>query len=124
MFLLDALGSGAYTEVVHGAQENIMSNNAADLDTSDTTPELNSFLRAVGARIQRVREFRGISRTSLGEAALGLTGPSANTSVNAIETHGAGTRISTIYKIARVLEVSPGFLLDGGDLVVSRTEKF
>lgn len=105
-----------------------MSNNAsshtADLDTADTTPELSMFLIVVGQRIQRVREFRGMSRTALGEAALGLTGPSANTSVNAIETHGAGTRISTIYKIARVLEVSPGFLLDGGDLVVSRTEKF
>ena len=105
-----------------------MSNNASSLtpdhDTADTTPELSAFLVAVGQRIQRVREFRKMSRTSLGEVALGLTGPSANTSVNAIETHGGGTRISTIYKIARVLEVSPGFLLDGGDLVVSRTERF
>jgi hypothetical protein len=37
---------------------------------------------------------------------------------------GGGTRISTIYKIAAILDVSPGFLLDGGDLVVKRTERF
>ena len=96
-----------------------------DLDTEGTADfdGLQPFLVAVGQRIQKVREFRGLSRTELGER-LGLQGNSRNTGVYAIEMSGGGTRISTIYRIACILDVSPGFLLDGGDLVVKRTERF
>ncbi len=96
-----------------------------DLDTEDTTgfDGLQTFLTGVGQRIQKVREFRGMTRKELGER-LGLTGTSANTSVYSLEVGGGGIRISTIYKVACILDVSPGFLLDGGDLVVKRTERF
>jgi DNA-binding XRE family transcriptional regulator len=113
---------------VQGAQENynvtISQNDIDNTDTLDALDtELRQFLVAVGQRILKVREFRNMSRKELGEA-IGSVGASANTTVYAIEMNGAGTRISTIYKIARVLDVSPGFLLDGGDLVVKRTERF
>ena len=97
--------------------------NQPDLESAEFLPELAPFLAAVGQRIQKVREFRGMSRKEMGEA-LGLVGNSANTSVYAIEVNGGGTRISTIFRIACILDVSPGFLLDGGDLVVKRTERF
>ena len=95
----------------------------SDANNSIEFDGLQPFLVSVGQRIQKVREFRGLSRTDLGER-LGLQGNSRNTGVYAIEMSGGGTRISTIYKVAAILDVSPGFLLDGGDLVVKRTERF
>jgi len=97
--------------------------NQNDLENADYVPEVAAFLSTVGQRIQKVREFRGMTRKEMGEA-LGLLGNSANTGVYAIEVNGGGTRISTIYRIARILDVSPGFLLDGGDLIIKRTERF
>jgi transcriptional regulator with XRE-family HTH domain len=85
--------------------------------------EVESFLSGVGQRIQKLREFRGMTRKEFGEA-LGLSGNSANTGVYALEVGGAATRIDTIYKSAKILNVTPGFLLDGGDLQINRVETF
>lgn len=84
--------------------------------------ELETFLRQVGERIERVRTIRGMSRKELG-VAIGSTEVSANPTINAVETRGQGTQIDTIFKIAQALNVTPGFLLDGGDLTISRTER-
>jgi transcriptional regulator with XRE-family HTH domain len=88
-----------------------------------TTPDMTEFLDTVAERIQKVREFRGMSRRELGEA-LGLSGNSANTSVYAIEVGGNSPRLGTIYKLAKALDVSPGFLLDGGELKVAKSSNF
>jgi len=84
-----------------------------------TEEEVDVFLKKVGERIQSVREFRGMTRRAFGEA-MGLKGESANTGVYALEVNGGATRLDTLYKAARILDVSPGFLLDGGDLKVER----
>jgi transcriptional regulator with XRE-family HTH domain len=84
-----------------------------------TEEDVEAFMKKVGERIQQVREFRGLTRREFGEA-MGLRGESANTGVYALEAHGRGTRIDTIYKAAHILNVSPGFLLDGGELKVER----
>jgi transcriptional regulator with XRE-family HTH domain len=76
-------------------------------------------MKKVGERIQQVREFRGMTRRGFGEA-MGLKGESANTGIYALEANGRGTRIDTVYKAARILDVSPGFLLDGGELKIER----
>jgi transcriptional regulator with XRE-family HTH domain len=90
---------------------------------SEEVNEVESFLSGVGQRIQKIREFRGLTRKQLGEA-IGLHGNSANTGVYAIEVGGAATRIDTVYKVAKILGVTPGFLLDGGDLQINRVETF
>lgn len=84
-----------------------------------TEEEVDGFTKKVGERIQQVREFRGMTRRAFGEA-MGLKGESANTGVYALEVNGGATRLDTIYKAARILDVSPGFLLDGGELKVER----
>ena len=90
--------------------------------TSDS-PDLSAFLIAVGERVRNVREFRGLTRRELGEA-IGLQGNSANTGIYALEVQGGATRIDTIFKVARVLNVKPGFLLDGGDLRIEQVKTF
>jgi len=85
--------------------------------------ELPVFLASVGDRIRKLREFRGMSRAELGEA-IGLSGPSANTGIYALENNGNATRADTLFKVARVLGVSPGFLLDGGELRIEQTKAF
>lgn len=87
------------------------------------SPELSAFLTSVGDRVRNIREFRGLSRRELGEA-IGLRGNSANTGVYALEVQGGATRIDTIFKVARVLGVKPGFLLDGGDLRIEQVKTF
>lgn len=82
--------------------------------------EVEEFLNKVGARIAKVREFRGMSRKDLG-LAIGMKEASANAGIYAVETGGHGTQIDTIFRIANALAVSPGFLLDGGELTVSTT---
>ena len=84
--------------------------------------DLDTFLRQVGERIERVRTIRGLSRKELG-LAIGSTEVSANPTINAIETRGQGTQIDTIFKIAAALGVTPGFLLDGGELTITRSER-
>lgn len=84
-----------------------------------TEEEVEAFMKKVGERIQQVREFRGMTRRAFGEA-MGLKGESANTGIYALEANGRGTRIDTVYKAARILDVSPGFLLDGGELKIER----
>jgi transcriptional regulator with XRE-family HTH domain len=79
---------------------------------SNTIPD---FLTAVGQRIEKVRELRGLTRDELAtRAAMTYAG------VYAVETKGHGTQIDTLYKIAVALDVSPGFLLDGGSITVTR----
>ncbi len=85
--------------------------------------EVNAFLATVGERIQKVREFRGLTRREFGEA-LGLKGNSASTGIYALETGGNATRLDTLYKSARILGVTPGFLLDGGELKVEKSSTF
>lgn len=89
----------------------------------DTSEDVTAFVLSVGARVQKVREFRGLTRRELG-LAIGLTGNSANTGVYAIEVSGNALRIDTIFKVATALDVTPGFLLDGGEMKVFRTESF
>lgn len=84
-----------------------------------TEEGVEAFMKKVGERIQQVREFRGMTRRAFGEA-MGLKGESANTGVYALEVNGAATRIDTLYKVALLLNVTPGFLLDGGELKVER----
>lgn len=84
-----------------------------------TEEEVDAFTRKVGERIQQIREFRGMTRRAFGEA-MGLKGESANTGIYALEVNGGATRLDTIYKAARILDVTPGFLLDGGELKVER----
>jgi transcriptional regulator with XRE-family HTH domain len=81
--------------------------------------DLEAFLLAVGTRVQRVREARGLSRRDLG-LAIGSTETSANAAIHGIETGGRATQIDTIFKVAAALNVSPGFLLDGGELNIVR----
>ncbi len=81
--------------------------------------ELEAFVLGVGTRIQRVREARGLSRRDLG-IAIGLNEQSANPGVHGVETSGRATQIDTLYRIAKALGVSPGFLLDGGSLEIVR----
>ena len=85
--------------------------------------ELPVFLASVGDRIRKLREFHGMSRAELGEA-IGLSGASANNGIYAVENNGNATRSDTLFKIARVLGVSPGFLLDGGELRIEHTKSF
>lgn len=85
--------------------------------------DVDVFLKSVGDRIRKLREFRGLTRAELGEA-IGLSGASANTGVYALENNGAATRADTLYKVARVLGVSPGFLLDGGEIKVEHKKAF
>jgi transcriptional regulator with XRE-family HTH domain len=85
--------------------------------------DVDAFLAAVGERIQKVREFRGMTRRDFGEA-LGLKGNSASTGVYALETGGSATRLDTIYKSAQILGVTPGFLLDGGELKIEKSSNF
>lgn len=109
----------------------IVSNNdfrtASDIEgvqnASAFAEEIPVFLVSVGDRIRKLREFRGLSRAELGEA-IGLSGASANNGVYAIEMNGNATRADTLYKVARVLGVSPGFLLDGGEVKVSSSKSF
>jgi transcriptional regulator with XRE-family HTH domain len=95
----------------------------ADEVQEATTPDMVAFSEAVAARIQRVREFRGLSRRELGEA-IGLLGNSANTGVYALEVGGNAPRLGTIYKLAKALDVTPGFLLDGGELKIEKSSNF
>ena len=44
--------------------------------------------------------------------------------VYAMEVGGNALRIDTIFKIAKALDVTPGFLLDGGELSISRVTSF
>jgi hypothetical protein len=53
-----------------------------------------------------------------------LSGASANNGIYAVENNGNATRSDTLFKIARVLGVSPGFLLDGGELRIEHTKSF
>lgn len=85
--------------------------------------DTKTFLFSVGKRIQNIREFRGMSRKEFGEA-LGLQGNSASTGVYALETYGGATRLDTVYRAARILNVTPGFLLDGGDLRTEHIKAF
>jgi transcriptional regulator with XRE-family HTH domain len=94
-----------------------------EAQSNEGFPEIDTFLSAVGDRIQKVREFRGMTRREFGEA-LGLKGNSAGTGVYAIETSGNATRLDTIYKSAKVLGVTPGFLLDGGELKIEKSSNF
>ena len=76
---------------------------------------VQSFLDTVGKRMEKVRELRGLTREEVANKT-GLT----YAGIYAAETKGHGTQIDTIYKIATALDVSPGFLLDGGTLRVVR----
>ena len=78
---------------------------------SEKTHDLIEFLNAVGDRIARIRQVRGMSRDDLADAT-GLT----YAGIYATETRGQGTQIDTIYKIAKALDVSPGVILDGGTI--------
>lgn len=98
-------------------------NGDAHEGVSPFAEELPTFLASVGDRIRKLREFRGMSRAELGEA-IGLSGASANNGIYAVENNGNATRSDTLFKIARVLGVSPGFLLDGGDLRIEHTKSF
>jgi transcriptional regulator with XRE-family HTH domain len=80
--------------------------------------EMEEFLAAVGRRIEKVRELRTMSRRDLGMA-VGMNEASANAGVYALETGGRGTQIDTIFKVAKALNVTPGFLLDGGELTMT-----
>lgn len=82
----------------------------------------NEFCAEVGRRIEKVREFRKMSRQELGEA-IGLTGQSAVTGAYSLETSGRSLGIETIAKVAAALNVTPGFLLDGGEIRVEHVEK-
>lgn len=82
----------------------------------------HEFLVNVGRRIQTIREVRGLTRRDLG-LAIGMTEKSANPGVWSIETSARATQIDTLFKVAKVLEVTPGFLLDGGELVVKIEKK-
>jgi len=81
--------------------------------------DIETFLKGVGGRIEAVREARGLTRRELG-IAIGLGEPSASAGVYGVEMSGRATQIDTIFKIAKALDVTPGFLLDGGDLEIKR----
>lgn len=79
-----------------------------------------TFLKAVGERIQRIREEKGLSRRELGMA-IGLSESSASAGVYGIETTGRALQIDTLYNVASALGVTPGFLLDGGELRIEKS---
>ena len=81
--------------------------------------ELDTFLKGVGHRIEAVREARGLTRRELG-IAIGLGEPSASAGVYGVEMSGRATQIDTIFKLAKALGVTPGFLLDGGELTLEK----
>ncbi len=74
----------------------------------------------VGTRIERIRELRGLSRKEVG-IAIGMAEKHASSGIYAVERNGNATQIDTIIKIAKVLDVKPGFLLDGGELTINRS---
>lgn len=76
---------------------------------------VQDFLITVGKRIEKVRELRGLTRDEVANRAT-----MTYAGIYAVETKGHGTQIDTLYKIASVLDVSPGFLLDGGTISVTR----
>ena len=77
--------------------------------------EVHDFLKTVGARIEKIRELRNMTRNDLA----GATGTSY-ASIYSVERHANGTQIDTIYKIAKALGVTPGALLDGVTLTVEK----
>jgi transcriptional regulator with XRE-family HTH domain len=77
--------------------------------------ETRAFLKTVGARIEKIREIRGMTRNDLASA----TG-TAYASIYSVERHHNGTQIDTIFKIAKALGVTPGALLDGVTLTVEK----
>lgn len=82
---------------------------------SNNDGDIHEFLKAVGKRIEKIRELRGWTRNELASA----TGTSY-ASIYSVERHGNGTQIDTIYKVAKALGVTPGALLDGGTLTVEK----
>jgi transcriptional regulator with XRE-family HTH domain len=84
-------------------------------NVQDTTNEVATFLSVVGTRIENLRELRGLSREDVATKT-GLT----YAGIYAAETKGHGTQIDTLYKIASALGVTPGFLLDGGTMTITR----
>jgi DNA-binding XRE family transcriptional regulator len=98
-------------------------NGETNEGASPFSEELPVFLASVGDRIRKLREFRGMTRAELGEA-IGLSGASANTGIYALENNGNATRADTLFKVARVLGVSPGFLLDGGEIKIAQVKAF
>lgn len=85
------------------------------MENKEKPTRVQEFLETVGKRIEQIRELRGLSR----EEVATLT-DLTYAGIYAAETKGHGTQIDTIYKIATALDVSPGFLLDGGTLKVVR----
>lgn len=88
------------------------------------TDEEETFLRSVGNRIKRIRELQGLSTSDLG-ARLGMNPASAPAGVAQIESGKHGTQIDTLFRVANALGVTPGLLLDGGqvEMKVVRREK-
>ena len=76
---------------------------------------VHEFLKTVGARVEKIRELRGMTRNDLAAA----TGTSY-ASVYSVERHANGTQIDTLYRIAKALGVTPGALLDGTTLTVEK----
>lgn len=82
---------------------------------SNQDNETHEFLKTVGARIEKIREIRNMTRNDLAS----MTGTTYAT-IYSVERHGNGTQIDTIYKIAKALGVTPGALLDGTTLTVEK----
>ena len=76
-----------------------------------------TFLRTVGNRIKRIREMQGLSTSEVG-ARLGMNPASAPAGVAQIESGKHGTQIDTIFRVASALGVTPGLLLDGGEVTM------
>jgi transcriptional regulator with XRE-family HTH domain len=79
------------------------------------TDDEANFLRSVGNRIKRIREMQGHTAADLG-VKLGMNPASAATGVIQIESGKHGTQIDTLYRVANALGVTPGLLLDGGEV--------
>jgi transcriptional regulator with XRE-family HTH domain len=74
-----------------------------------------TFLRNVGNRVKRIREMQGLTAADFG-IRLGMNPQSSATGVYQIENGKHGTQIDTLFRVANALGVTPGLLLDGGEV--------
>lgn len=75
----------------------------------------NEVILKLGHRIKILRDLHGITQLELGQK----IGHTNATSISTFETGTQSMSVRNLIKIASVLGVTPGALLDGGDVTVT-----
>lgn len=80
--------------------------------------ESNCFLENIGRNLRHYRTMNSLSQKQMAKA-LSM----ATISYSLIERGRAGTTLKTLYKIAKILDVSPArLLLDNGEILLSHMD--